>query len=131
MATNQSSSQAYPDAERARQLNFSANVEGGEYTEVVREVPFDGKAVELFYGASAAAQNRVGVSMKYRGTGEQVFPGDRETDFVNLAGVNKSFILVYPVEEAEEIAVQYDNRDDEGHYMNVILTVISEEGEEE
>lgn len=127
MATNQASARSGVGIERARQLNFSANIDANAGDDITREVPFDGKAVELFYGASAAAQNRVGVSMKYEGTGKQVFPGDRETDFINLAGVNHPFTLVFPVEEKEEITVVYENQDAEPHYMNAILTVIAEE----
>lgn len=127
MARNQGSPRSVADVERARQLNFSANIPANDGEDITREVPFDGKVVELFYGAASATQNLVGVSVKYSGTGEQVFPGDRETDYINLAAVNHPFTLTFPVEETEEITVRYENQDDEPHYMNIILTVVTEE----
>lgn len=119
------------DIVQSTQLNFSANVEGNDGETEVREVPFDGKHVSLLYGATEAARNQVGVTMRYEGTGKQVFPGDRETDFINLAGVNQDFLLVYDVSEGEDIKVIYENRDSTGHYLNIVSTLVqfSEGGE--
>lgn len=109
------------DIARAEQLEFSFNASANDGDVIDRRVPFDGKVVEMLYGAPAAANNKVGVQVSY--DGDQKFPGDRESDFIALADVVHPFLLVFDVEEGDEINVAYENTDSKPHYLNVVLTV--------
>lgn len=105
-------------------MNFSANINANSGKTVTREVPFDGYHTELLYGANAATQNKVGVKMINGATGEQVFPGDRDTEYVNLADIMHPFQLVFQVGEDDILEVVYENLDDAPHYLNVVSTVV-------
>lgn len=103
-------------------MEFSYNVPANGGDEINKEVPFDGQVVEMLYGAAAAANNLVGVQVRY--DGDQKFPVNREDDFINLADVVHPFLLSFPVTKGEDIKVVYENQDNNPHYINVVLTVV-------
>lgn len=112
------------DVERSAQLNFSANIDPDDGEQIKREVPFGGKHIELLYASPAATQNQVGVKMTNKATGNKVFPGDRETEFINVADVVHPFVLVFDVTRGDELQVTYENRSTTAHYLNVISTIV-------
>jgi len=124
MSAGQELGLSYGDIARSEQLNFSSNIDGDDGEQIDREVPFDGFHVELLYGANAATQNIVGVQMVNKSNESVVFPADRDTDYVNLADTTHPFTLVFPVNEDDILRVNYENRDNQRHYMNIISTVI-------
>lgn len=114
------------NAVRSTQMEFSFNADANDGDEINKEVPFDGRVVEMLYGASAATNNRVGVQVNYQG--EQKFPGNREDDFIALADVVHPFLLVFDVKQGEDITVRYENQDGSPHFVNVVFTVAQFEG---
>lgn len=102
-------------------MEFSFNADANDGDVVNKEVPFDGTVVEMLYGAPAATNNLVGVQVNY--DGEQHFPGNREDEFIALADVVHPFLLVFDVEEGDDVRVRYENSDNKPHFVNVVLTV--------
>lgn len=112
---------------RSGQMEFSFNAEANSGDAVNKEVPFSGRVVEMLYGAPAAANNQVGVQVRY--DGNKKFPANREDDFIALADVVHPFLLDFPVEKGKDVIVVHENQDANPHYMNVVLTVVQfEEG---
>lgn len=120
---------------RSVQLEFSYDVPADTPTndpdQILREVPFDGFTTVITVGWPDGTDNGVGVGL-YRNAGANIFPWDKENQFVAANDFTHAFDLVVPVSEGEELEARYANNDtSNSHFVNAIVTVVEHENPQE
>lgn len=109
------------DVVRSTVVELSFNVQANDGDDLTKEVPFDGRVTELFVGAAAAANNQVGIQLRYGG--EKRLPGNRADEFIYPADLTHPYLVVFPVEEDTDLKLVYKNTSGTPHYIQVNATV--------
>lgn len=115
-----------PTGAKARQLDASKNLQANEADTVRINVPFSGFVTQAFLGFPKGSNEKAGVQIRNQND-QKILPFNDRSNYIALDNIRRPFPTNFAATSGGKIRVEFNNTDNNPHFITVILTIISDE----